>query len=180
MSEKKYIECGKIINTHGCHGGLKIDSWCNTPYDLAELKRIYLKSNEEYKEYKVAKASVFKQFVSKADMLYADHYRMVEGRRVKHPVIDCQAGALRDDFDLDEGEYFIADVIGLPVIDIDTQKIYGKVSDLINRGASDLYVVKTSNEEVMIPSVDEFIIRVDLEKGVFVRPIEGMFNSEEI
>ena len=88
--------------------------------------------------------------------------------------------ALRDDFDLDEGEYFIADVIGLPVIDVDTQKIYGKVSDLINRGASDLYVVKTPNEEVMIPAVDEFIISVDLEKGVFVRPIEGMFNSEEI
>ena len=36
---------------------------------------------------------------TKADMLYADHYRIVEGQRVKHPVIDCQQGALRDDFD---------------------------------------------------------------------------------
>ena len=36
---------------------------------------------------------------TKADMLYADHYRIVEGLRVKHPVIDCQQGALRDDFD---------------------------------------------------------------------------------
>ena len=34
-----------------------------------------------------------------ADMLYADHYRIVDGQRLKHPVIDCQKGALRDDFD---------------------------------------------------------------------------------
>lgn len=173
MPEKKYIECGKIINTHGCHGGVKIDSWCNTPYDLAELKRIYLKNKEGYREYKVAKASVFKQFVLLDLVGIAD---MDQAMALKNQTVY----ALRDDFDLDEGEYFIADVIGLPVIDVDTQKIYGKVSDLINRGASDLYVVKTPNEEVMIPAVDEFIISVDLEKGVFVRPIEGMFNSEEI
>ena len=36
---------------------------------------------------------------TKADMLYADHYRIVEGERRRHPVIDCQKGALRDDFD---------------------------------------------------------------------------------
>ena len=36
---------------------------------------------------------------TKADMLYTDHYRLVEGQRMKHPVIDCQKGALRDDFD---------------------------------------------------------------------------------
>lgn len=36
---------------------------------------------------------------TKADMLYADHYRIVEGERRRHPLIDCQKGALRDDFD---------------------------------------------------------------------------------
>ena len=36
---------------------------------------------------------------TRADMLYADHYRVVDGQRKKHPVIDCQKGALRDDFD---------------------------------------------------------------------------------
>ena len=88
--------------------------------------------------------------------------------------------ALREDFDLEDGEYFIADVIGLPVIDADTLKQYGKVKDLVNRGASDIYVVDTPHGESMIPAVDEFIISVDLKKGVFVRPIEGMFEAEDI
>ncbi len=173
MSEKKYIECGKIINTHGCHGGLKIDSWCNTPNEFANLKRLYLKNKEIYCEYNVIKASVFKQFVL-AELKEIDN--MDQALALKNETVY----ALRSDFELDEGEYFIADVIGLPVIDADTQKEYGVVSDFINRGASDLYIVKTLNEEVMIPAVDEFIIRVDLEKGIFIRPIEGMFNSEEV
>ncbi len=36
---------------------------------------------------------------TKADMLYADHYELLGGERRKHPLIDCQRGALRDDFD---------------------------------------------------------------------------------
>lgn len=172
MSEK-YIECGKIINTHGCHGGLKIDSWCNAPEDLAQMKRVFLLEKGVYKEYKIKKASVFKQFV----LLDLDGITdMDQAIALKNSVLY----ALREDFKLEDGEYFIVDVIGLPVIDIDTQKRYGTVKDMINRGASDIYVVDTPKGESMIPVVDEFVINVDLEKGVFVRPIEGMFETEDI
>ena len=48
-----------------------------------------------------------------ADMLYADHYRVLEsadgvGRKYKHPLIDCQKGALRDDFDFGSVLFFSA------------------------------------------------------------------------
>ena len=173
MSDKKYIECGKIVNTHGCHGGLKIDSWCNTPQELSELKRLYLKEKEAYREYTVTKASVFKQFALVELKGISD---MDQAMALKNTVVY----ALRSDFKLEDGEYFIADVVGLPVIDADSGKIYGNVAELINRGASDIYVVKTPSGESMIPAVDEFIISVDIEKGVFVRPILGMFDSEEV
>ena len=61
--EKKYIECAKIINTHGCRGAVKLESWCNTPEDLAALKTVFLLENGKYTKKKVLKASVFKQFV---------------------------------------------------------------------------------------------------------------------
>ena len=54
--------------------------------------------------------------------------------------------------------------------------MYGKLSELINRGASDIYVVKTESGEVMIPVVDEFVDRVEVGVGIFVRPIPGMFD----
>ena len=164
-----YIECAKIINTHGCHGGLKLESWCNTPEDLASLKRLYLKNGAEYQPYQVKKASVFKQFVV-TDWQGIDN--MDQALALKGKTVY----ALREDFPLEEGEYFIADLIGLDVVDANTAKVYGTLKETINRGASDIYVILTENGERMIPVVPEFVDRVDPQKGIFVTPIEGMLD----
>jgi len=169
MTENPYIECGKVINTHGCFGGLKLESWCNTPKDLTELRRLYLKKGSDYVEYKVTKASVFKQFV----ILTLD---TVDTMDLALALKGQTVYAKRKDFHLAKGEYFLADLIGLSVIDAETGKVYGTLSETINRGASDIYVVKTENGERMIPAVAEFVDRVDVEKGIFVRPIEGMLD----
>lgn len=169
MTENPYIECGKVINTHGCFGGLKLESWCNSPRELTELRRLYLKKGVDYIEYKVTKASVFKQFV----ILTLD---TVDTMDLALAMKGQTVYARRKDFHLAKGEYFLADLIGLSVIDVDTQKVYGTLSETINRGASDIYVVQTANGERMIPAVSEFIDHVDIEKGIFVRPIEGMLD----
>ena len=171
--ESRYIECAKIINTHGCHGGVKMESWCNSPETLAELSRIFLKSENGYTEYKIKKASVFKQFVV-ADLQGVSD--MDAAMALKNQV--CYA--LREDFCLEEGEYFIADLAGLPVFDAESGREYGKVKEVINRGASDIYVIETPSGETMIPAVPAFVDRVEITKGLFVNPIEGMFASEEL
>lgn len=170
MEKNTYIECAKIINTHGVKGGLKLDSWCNTPEDLAALKRLFLKEKDGYKELRVRRASVFKRFV-------IAELAGVEDMDAALALKNCILYASRDDFELEEGEYFISDLVGLPVIDADSGKVYGTLLETVNRGASDIYVVKTDSGERMMPAVDEFIDRVDLEKGIFVRPISGMFDD---
>lgn len=169
MAKRKYIECGKIINTHGCHGGLKLESWCNTPYELAGLKRVFIAENDDFIEKKIKKASVFKQFVIAELQGITD---MDTAMALKNTVLY----ACRDDFDLAEGEYFIADMIGLDVIDAQSGKHYGKVTDIVNRGASDIYVVDTENGERMIPAVDEFIVKADVNEGIFVNVIPGLLD----
>ena len=82
----------------------------------------------------------------------------------------------RDDFEIEEGACFIADMIGLPVIDNDTGDVIGTLCDVLNLGASDIYTVKTENGEKMIPAVPEFIKKVDTENGIFVSLIEGMLD----
>ena len=84
--------------------------------------------------------------------------------------------ALREDFDLEDGEYFIADLAGLPVLDAVTGKEYGTLLEVINRGASDIYVIRTPNGERMMPAVEEFVDRVDVQQGIFVKPIDGMLD----
>ena len=169
MINQTYIECGKIVNTHGCHGGIKLESWCNTPDDLAEIDTLYFKRAESFEAVKVTKASVFKQFVV-ATLKGVDD--MDSALALKGTVVYAR----RDAFELEEGEYFIADLYGLNVIDAESGRVYGKLKDVVNRGASDIYVVDTPNGERMIPVVDEFVDRVDVNEGVFVRPIEGMLD----
>ena len=169
MTKNPYIECGKVINTHGCHGGLKLESWCNSPEELAMLKRLFLKKGTTYTESKVLRASVYKQF---AVVVLDNVNSMDEALALKGATVY----AMREDFELEEGEYFITDLTGLEVIDADSGRIYGKLLEVVNRGASDRYVVNTPNGECMIPVVPEFVARVDLERGIFVTPIEGMFD----
>ena len=169
MEEKRYIECGKIINTHGCHGGLKLESWCDSPEVLASFERVFIKKAGVYAEYKVKKSAIFKQFVlfDLAGVCDMDAALALKGTVVY---------ADREDFELEEGDYFIADIIGCDVIDADNGTVYGKLSEVVNRGASDIYVVKTEKGESMIPAVDEFIDRVEVGKAIYVRPISGMFD----
>ncbi len=170
IDNEKFLECGKIINTHGVKGTVKVESWCDSPYVLADLERIYTEENGKVKKYKIVKASVFKQFVL---MDLEGVFGMDAALAMKNKVIY----ASRDDIELEEGDFFIADLIGLPVIDADSGIEYGKITDVINTGASDIYVIKTPKGEAMMPAVDEFVKEIDLEKGIFVTPIEGMFED---
>ncbi|MBP3376926.1 MAG: 16S rRNA processing protein RimM [Clostridia bacterium] len=171
MEKKKYLECALIINTHGVRGDVKLESLCDTPKVLADLKRVFLCENGVYREVKVLHTSIFKSFVLAAlegvdDM---DKAMALKGKTLY---------ASREDFDLEEGDYFIVDLIGLDVIDNISGKVYGRVTDVINRGASDIYVVKTESGERMMPAVEEFVKRVDLEKGIFVETIPGLLSDD--
>ena len=169
MEQKKYLECGKIVNTHGVRGAVKLESWCNSPEELAALSRVFMLRGDIMDQLTVKKASVFKQFVIAEIEEICD---IDTATALKNTVLY----AAREDFQLEEGDFFIADLIGLPVIDASSGIEYGRIADVINRGASDIYVIRTADGERMMPAVAEFVKQIDMEKGIFVSPIEGMFD----
>ena len=172
MKEKKqFLEFGAVINTHGVRGDVKIESYCDSPEILASLERLFVLENGKYREIEVLHASVFKQFVL-AGLDGIDD--MDKAAAMKGTVLY----AAREDFELEEGDFFIADLIGLPVIDNLNGTKYGVVSDVVNRGASDIYVVKTPDGERMMPAVEEFVKRIDLEEGIFVETIPGLLSDD--
>ena len=171
MEKKKYLECAIVINTHGVRGDVKMESLCDSPAVLAGLKRVYLREGGAYKEIKVLHASVFKSFVlaSLEGIDDIDKAMTYKGKTLY---------AAREDFKLKKGDFFIADLIGLPVIDNVSGHIYGKITDVINRGASDIYVVKTESGERMMPAVKEFVKNIDVDKGVCVEVIPGLLSDD--
>ena len=167
----EYLECGKIINIHGLDGTVKLESWCDTPDVLASLKCLYFSNgNGGYTFKKVVKASVQKKFV-------LAHLEGVNTPEAAEALRGTVVWAARDELPLDPGAHFIADLIGLPVIDADSGREYGTLSYVFNAGASDIYTVDTPDGERMMPAVPEFVASIDPDRGIFVTPIAGMFND---
>ena len=82
----------------------------------------------------------------------------------------------RDAAQLDEGTYYEWQLEGLEVVDEDGRKL-GTFARVLEGGGGDLWVVDTGDGEVMIPAVEEFVRRVDLESGrIVVHVIPGLFE----
>lgn len=165
----EYPECGKIINTHGCHGGVKIEPWCDSPGVLAALPSVYLAENGGMSRLAVKKASVYRDVVF-AQLEGVDTVEAAE--RLRGKILHAR----REDLHLPQGVLLVAELTGLPVVDKESGTQLGRIRDVIHPANTDIYVIDTPNGEVMVPAVPAFVQAVDAEKGVFLTPIEGMFS----
>lgn len=168
--KKEYLECGRVCGAHGVRGVLKIESWCDTPKVLAAAKRVYTLSREgEYREHKVLTASVSGQNV----LLSIDS---VTSRDEAIAMRDTVLYMHRSEIPLKSGAMFLADMIGLAVIDADDGRLYGHIRKVEEAPRGLLYYIETEAGEVLFPSVPEFIKEIDPERGMIVKPIPGFFD----
>ncbi|MGM9637528.1 MAG: ribosome maturation factor RimM [Eubacteriales bacterium] len=169
---KKYLEAGIVRNVHGIRGDLTVECLCDSKEIFASLKKLYLPMGKDWKEYRCTRNQPF------GGNMMLLHLEGIESREAAVGLKNQSLYAVREDLPAPkEGCYFIADLIGLAVIDADDGREYGKIRDVLNYGASDLYeVVDAAGKTSLIPAVPEFIREVDLEKGIYVTPIEGMFS----
>ena len=169
--KKAYLECGKIINTHGFRGTVKLESWCDSPAILASLGRIWFSEKGNYRSCKVLRASVFKQFVL-MDL------EGITDENAANSLRNTVVYAAREDLPLDEGDFFIVDLLGLPMRHADTNEELGILKNITSQGATDLYFVTTPHGEAIVPAVPEFIIKIDPEDAIYVRPIPGLLDGK--
>lgn len=164
-----YLEAGKIINTHGVCGEVKLEHWCDSPEVLAGLKTLYFKKDGGFLPRAVTSASVFKQFViAKLEGIDA----IEDALKLKNSVIYAD----RRDIPLKEGAHLVSDLIGLGVFDADTGERCGTLTAVLDGAASQLYEVDTGRGTALIPVVAEFVRRVDPAAGIFIKPIEGLLE----
>ena len=167
--KQAYLECGKIINTHGFRGTVKLESWCDSPEVLAGLQTLWFAENGGYRPCRVKHASIFRQFVL-ADL------EGVETEEAANALRNRVVFAAREDLPLEDGDRFVVDLIGLPVLDADSGEKLGELTDVKQYGARDLYVVRTATGEYMIPAVPTFVPRIE-DDAVYVRPIPGLLDG---
>ncbi len=162
MEKQQYIEAGRIVNTHGIAGEVKIEVWLDSPQFMKKCGRIFA----DGKAIKIESAREHKGFLlTKLEGI--DDVNAAMTMKGKSIYID------RADAKLPKGAYFLQDIIGASVIDESGTEI-GKLAEIMETPASRIYVVRGEREH-LIPAVPEFILKTDAENGIInVHLIEGM------
>lgn len=169
--KKQYLEIGQIVTTHGIAGEVRVKPWCDSPELLCEFDRLFFDGGK--KEVKIEQARVHKNIVI---MKLEGTETMDDAVKLRNKILF----AARDDFELDEGTYFVQDLIGLKVFDADTDRCYGELSDVTQTGANDVYHIKREDgKEVLIPAIPDVVLETDIEGGrMVIRPLKGLFDDE--
>ncbi|MBP0963103.1 MAG: 16S rRNA processing protein RimM [Oscillospiraceae bacterium] len=161
-----------MVTTHGIRGEVKVEPWCDGPEFLLDFDTFYL--GRERRPMQVEKSRVHGNMVLiKLKGLDTPE----EATKLRGTVIYID----RDDVELEEGEYFIQDIIGLEVVDADDGHTYGKLVDVTENGANQVYHIRFDDEKVqLIPAIPQVVIAIKLEEGrMEIRPLPGLFDDRE-
>ena len=168
---QNYLPACKIVSTHGVRGEMKALPLCDGAQFLAKFKRLYAAANGSGE---VALRGVRAQgnmlLVKLAGVEDMDAARAQVGRVYFLATADAR---------LPTGRFFIDDLLDCEVVDAETGRVYGRLTNVDRPAAQDIYTVTdTAGGEHMLPAVPEFVKNIDIEaRKILVTPIEGMFTE---
>lgn len=169
---RQYLEVGQIVSTHGVKGEVKVNPWCDSPDFLKKLKTLYFDKDGQ-KPIKVKSSRVHKNVV----LINLDGIDSIEkASALRNKILYMN----RKDAKLDENSFFIQDLIGCLVLDADSGKSYGELSDVSSTGANDVWHIKQGSKEYLIPAIPDVVIETKVEENlVIIRPLKGIFDDED-
>ncbi len=163
-----YLEAGKIVNTHGLRGEVKLVPWTDSPQTFEEIDYVFIKKKTgdvrlDIERLKYQKSNLIVKFNQISSI--------EEAEKLKNQTVYIDRDALGE---LPEGVYYIADIIGLAAVD-ESGNAVGTVVDIFNTGANDIYDIKREGKKnLLLPVIDD-VITVDLEnERVVVKIPEGL------
>ena len=164
--KKEFLEAGKIVNTHGIRGEVKIQPWADSAAFLQGFDTLYLDEGElpiKLLASRVHKSHLIAELEGVADIDKAI--------ALKNKLVYIR----RADASLPPGHFFIQDILGLPALD-EAGEVLGTLKEVLPRPAGDLYVITGEDgQEHLVPDVPAFMLEKNLEAGfIRLRLIDGM------
>ena len=163
------LEIGQIVNTFGIKGFVKVNPFVDDILRFDDLEKVYIRRNKEIKELQVEEVKYHKNMVL-VKFKGIDKVEDAELLRNFYLEVDRENA-----IELEEGEYFIADLLGMNVLTEENEEL-GKLEDVFNAGSSDIYVVKTEEgKQILLPAISEVVKEINLkENKIIVHLLEGL------
>ncbi|MGG3738671.1 ribosome maturation factor RimM [Aeribacillus pallidus] len=170
----KWFNVGKIVNTHGIRGEVRVISRTDFPeerYKKGNTLYIFMPNQSEPIPVIIKSHRTHKSF----DLLTFEGYNNInEVEKFKGSLLKISEEQLGE---LEEGEFYFHEIIGCDVITTDGEVI-GQVAEILTPGANDVWVVKGPNrKEFYIPYIDDVVKEVNIdEKKITIEPMEGLLS----
>ncbi|UQS81600.1 ribosome maturation factor RimM [Bombilactobacillus folatiphilus] len=173
MEKPAYLKVGKIVNTHGLKGELKVQPLT----DFAEQrfvrgKTLFVQNQEVYQAVTVQSARKHQNFllVQFAEILDIDVAQTFKNHDLWISVQQLPT--------LPEGQYYYKDIMGIQVLD-QQRGLLGTVSDIWDLGPNDVWTVQGNKYgEILIPILSDVLLGVDLStQQARVRLPEGLIDE---
>lgn len=169
INRDELLQVGAITSTHGIKGEVKVYPTTDDKERYTYLKNVILDTGKELLELKISSVKFFKQFVI-VKFKGINNINDVEQYKGRNLYVT------RDNaVELEEDEYFIADLIGLSVITDEGEEL-GELTYVLKTGANDVYEVTMSDgREVLIPAIADCVLDVNIEEGIMkVHMLKGL------
>lgn len=165
------LRVGVISSTHGVRGEVKVYPTTDDPERFLDLEEVILDTGRERLPLKIENVKFFKNMVILKFKGY-DNINDIEKYKGRDLYITRDQAV-----ELEEDEYFIADLIGMSVVAEDGT-VLGTLADVMPTGANDVYVVRTENgKELLIPAIKECILNVDVEEQAMrIHVMDGLLD----
>ena len=152
-----FLKVGVITTTHGVRGEVKVYPTTDEPERFLELDHVLLDTGKEFRDLEIKNVRFFKNLVI-LKFKGIDNINDIEKYKGHDLWIPREEGQ-----ELDEDEYYIADLLGLHVI-LDDGTEFGTLKNVMETGANDVYIIDTNaHGEVLVPAIRECIQDIDLE-----------------
>ena len=164
-----FLEIGTIVGTHGIHGEVRVNPACDGPEFFAGFDVLYFDSRGK-EPLRVLGARSHKS-LALLQLEGVDSMEAAQALRSKTLFFR------RADARLEEGQFFIAELLGCEVFDAGNPALrYGVISDVSQTGANDVWHIKTpAGKEILIPVIDDVVKHVDVVNGrVEIVMLEGL------
>ncbi len=171
--EKNYIKIGKIIDTRALKGEVKVYPYTNAIESFDNVEQVIIKEKSADVILEVEKARPYKNIMV---LKFKGIDDINDVLKYKGEYIYLSV----DEMDnlLEEGEFFVKDLIGLDVVKETGEKI-GVVDDLRTGKSQDLLTINSNGKIWFLPYVDQFVVAVDIEQGfITVKLIEGLYDED--
>lgn len=165
------VPVGKITGTHGIKGLLKVHSFSGNLQSLQSAKTVVLKSRDSsLREYAVRGVSAHGGGFIIALEEFSDINQVLS---LVGSILCLNQSQLPE---LEDGEYYWRDLIGLAVFTVQGVEL-GKIVDIFETGSSDIYVVRGISKEYLIPAIADVIAGVDMPgKRMTITPLDGLLD----